>query len=51
MKVVNLFKVVENYKGYDITNGAFGLEVFYDGDDFVFNTVDEAEAFIDEITD
>lgn len=41
-----------NYKGYyidgDLLEG--GVTVFYCGDEIFFDTVDEAKAFIEEIT-
>lgn len=40
------------YKGYTIDTSVYGnlITVFYEGDDLVFNTVQEAKQFIDEIT-
>lgn len=42
------------YKGYGIANDFIcndGFTVFYCGEDIWFKTVDEAKAFIDEITE
>lgn len=42
------------YKGYDIYFNLFNLgeiSVQYCGDEIVFNTVEEAKEFIDEITE
>lgn len=39
------------YKGYTIDTSVYGnlITVFYDGDDLVFNTVQEAKEFIDSL--
>ena len=41
-----------NYKGYEIDTISFAgmITVFFEGDEFVFNTVDDAKAFIDRIS-
>lgn len=42
------------YKGYDIDTdfySEFGCTVQYCGDDIIFDTVEEAKQFIDEITE
>jgi hypothetical protein len=40
-----------DYKGYTIDTSCYGnlITVFYDGDDLVFNTVQEAKEFIDSL--
>lgn len=41
------------YKGYTIEKSIFrgaNYTVFYNGDEILFNTIEEAKAFIDEIT-
>lgn len=37
-----------NYKGYEIELESFGCSVFYEGDEIVFATEEEAKEFIDE---
>ena len=40
-----------NYKGFDIDDSVYGMiTVQYCGDDLVFDSVEEAERFIDEVT-
>lgn len=43
-----------NYKGFGIDYNIYGLNEYSvqdeNGDDFIFETVDEAKAFIDEIS-
>jgi hypothetical protein len=47
-------KVMEiEYKGYVIDNGLVYenlITVFYNGDDLIFKSVEDAKEFIDEIT-
>lgn len=40
------------YKGYEIDDYTYSMvSVFYCGDDVLFDTIDEAKGFIDEITE
>lgn len=39
------------YKGYEIDTTTYNcISVFFAGDDFVFNSIDEAKRFIDSIS-
>ena len=40
-----------DYKGYTIDTSVYGnlITVFYEGNDLVFNTVQEAKEFIDSL--
>lgn len=42
-----------DYKGYTIDDSVYGnlITVFCEGDDLVFNTVQEAKEFIDSLED
>lgn len=43
---------VMEYKGYDIDTTTYKyITVQYNGDDVVFDTIEEAKQFIDEITE
>lgn len=37
------------YKGLNITTGFYGVEVIYNGSEFLFDTVEDAREFIDGI--
>jgi len=38
------------YKGYEIETFSNGYTVFYHGDEVYFDTIEQAKAFIDEVT-
>lgn len=38
-----------NYKGYEIESFGKGYTVFYQGDELYFDTVEDAENFIDAL--
>lgn len=39
-----------DYRGFEIDTTTYGMvSVFFEGDDVMFDTVDEAKAFIDEV--
>lgn len=41
-----------NYKGFDIDDSMYGMiTVQYCGDDVAFDSIEEAEHFIDEVTE
>lgn len=45
--------MAEEYKGYGIDYNFYGeheYSVQYDGDDVMFETIEDARAFIDEVT-
>ena len=43
---------VENYKGYSIDENIYGsgeYSVQFEGDDYIFDTINEAKSFIDDM--